>query len=241
MPTAAQILSKSASAYQPQWRRPLDWDLSGRVFGQLSVLSFAGLGSGHLSWFCKCSCGAHTQVSGRNLRSGNTKSCGCHRREVLKRGPQSLITHGHSAGSQSPTYQSWTAMHQRCGNPSTSYYPRYGGRGIKVCERWLKYENFLADMGERPEGKTLDRHPDNNGNYELANCRWATRSEQNRNMRTTIWVSLYGARTCFTEACQILGISRRKAFDLKKQWKCTPQETVNRLEQRTASSMEIML
>lgn len=84
--------------------------------------------------------------------------------------------------NQHPLYATWKSMRQRCNDPNSSSYPRYGGRGIQVCSRWDDFQTFLADMGERPEGKTLDRI-DNDGGYEPSNCRWATRSQQEKNKR----------------------------------------------------------
>lgn len=109
---------------------------------------------------------------------------------VLFDGPQGFfaghrygVHHGYSSRQgRSPTYESWMCMRQRCGNPRNGQYHNYGGRGITICDRWRSFENFLADMGERPEGKTLDRR-DNDGNYEPENCGWATPKEQRANQR----------------------------------------------------------
>lgn len=99
-------------------------------------------------------------------------------------------THGHSANPSngakaSPTYSSWQAMLKRCRNPNEPSWQFYGKLGVTVCERWNLFENFLADMGERPAKMTIDRHPDKSGNYELGNCRWATSKQQARNRRST--------------------------------------------------------
>lgn len=94
------------------------------------------------------------------------------------------LRHGHNTReAKSPTYQSWAGMKSRCLNPHDDNFHNYGGRGISICKRWLKFENFLADMGKRPVGRTLDRFPDKNGNYERRNCRWATWKEQMNNTR----------------------------------------------------------
>jgi hypothetical protein len=150
-------------------------DLLGQQFGQWTVIRFAGVkkydgGSSTSHWVCKCSCGARGTVAQYALTSGRAVRCQtCGRK-----------THGHTG---SPTYASWASMKSRCHNPGTTGYRDYGGRGIKVCSRWQNsFANFLADMGERPEGKSLDRR-DNNGNYEPGNCRWASQTEQNQNKR----------------------------------------------------------
>jgi hypothetical protein len=113
--------------------------------------------------------------------------------------------HGHSKGAGSPTYQTWRNMRSRCENPNVPAYKNYGGRGITVCERWKTFENFLADMGERPEGMTIERI-DNDRGYEPGNCRWATYNEQARNMRSNQRITLNGETKCLTEWAEQYGI-----------------------------------
>lgn len=147
-------------------------DLTGMRFGRLTVIAAAGIKSRQRQWRCVCDCGGTKVVAGSSLKSGCTKSCGCLNSETARK---ARTSHGMFGA---PEYNSWAAMIQRCTNEKEKRFADYGGRGIKVCARWLEsFENFYADMGERPEGMTLDRK-ENDGNYEPSNCRWATKLEQ---------------------------------------------------------------
>jgi hypothetical protein len=106
------------------------------------------------------------------------------------------------------TYTSWQAMLGRCRNPANDHFAQYGGAGVTVCERWTSFENFLDDMGERPEGQTLDRYPDKTGNYEPANCRWATPQQQSWNRRSGRMLILNNETLCVGEWAVRIGIPR---------------------------------
>lgn len=182
--------------------RPLD-NLMSRRFGRLLVVGGPAPRGNGVDWTCVCDCSAIKTVSGSNLRAGETLSCGCLNRELRA---QRNTTHG---ASKSPEYNVWLAMRRRCRSESDVKYADYGGRGIKVCARWAEsFEKFLADMGPRPSAKhEIDRR-DNDGNYEPGNCRWATRTQQNRNTRRTHFVTLNGERMAMSECAERLGVTR---------------------------------
>lgn len=157
-------------------------DQVGKKFGYWSVIERAGANNkGAATWLCECTCGTRKVVSAENLTRGKSKSCGCMKYTLQS---NALRKHGHTRfdGYTTGTYRSWHAARQRCENPNHKQYDDYGGRGIRFCERWRDFRNFLSDMGERPEGRTLDRIKVN-GDYEPGNCRWATRKEQSLNKR----------------------------------------------------------
>lgn len=191
-------------------------DMTGKVCGRLTVLKFLGTGSDQLSRFsCRCECGKETIVTGKSLRSGNTRSCGCVRGESTR-------THGATSGLKpTRTYRSWQDMKKRCYNPKHEKYSRYGGRGIIVCERWIdSFENFLADMGERPLGMTIDRWPNKDGNYEPGNCRWSTQKTQTNNRSTNVHITVNGITKTLAQWADSTGIKLGTIwYRLHKGWK----------------------
>jgi len=149
-------------------------DLFGQVFGKLTVMVRVGTdGAGHVTWKCRCECGNTSIVSSNSLRTGKTRSCGC---------SEGGWVHGQTIKRVGGSYNSWASMIQRCTNPRYPRYKDYGGRGIKVCKRWLKFIEFYKDMGDRPEGKTLERINNWKG-YTKSNCTWSTPKEQAQNRR----------------------------------------------------------
>lgn len=165
--------------------------LIGKTFNRLTVVETLHRNARYeMLLLCSCSCGGSVTVPYPRLKSGNTKSCGCLQPEVVRSTGRAQRTHG---GSNTPTYETYRSMIDRCYNPNTPGYAYWGGRGITVCPQWLEgYAAFKRDMGTRPKGKTLDRYPNNDGNYEPGNCRWATPSEQGRNTRATRYLTIQG-------------------------------------------------
>lgn len=166
-------------------------DLTSQRFGRLTVVerasnAFRGNGLPLVRWKCLCDCGQRCTILANSLRMQRTLSCGCFLKEIAKvRGSTINLRHGQNRrGNISPEYHSWRGMIQRCENPKTRSYGDYGGRGISVCPEWREsFERFFADLGPRPSSShTLDRIEGDN-NYEPSNCRWATKTEQSRNVR----------------------------------------------------------
>lgn len=153
-------------------------DLVGKTFNRLEVMERAENLNGQVMWLCKCNCGSETTVHGYALKSGNTKSCGCLHKEIV-------TTHGETRNySETSEYGTWRSMISRCEDNNNKAYDNYGGRGIKVCSRWLEsFDNFLEDMGRRPSEKHSIDRINVNGGYKPSNCRWADGVEQARNKR----------------------------------------------------------
>lgn len=196
-------------------------DLTGQRFTRLTVIAPVGVGkSGHVLWLCRCDCGNEKIAASQGLRRGNTKSCGCLQAEC---NPPRIVTHGRS---KTALYSIWEAMVARCENKNFRQYASYGGRGIRVCDRWRRgngiksgFECFAEDMGERPSKKhSLDRI-DNDGNYEPGNCRWATKEVQQNNMRSNVRIETNGKTLTMTQWARELGINPRSLIKrLRRGW-----------------------
>lgn len=196
--------------------------LIGNIYGRLTVVSMNLERNqyGRRNWVCLCECGKTHIVSTDLLNRGGTKSCGCLRDEMKVK----LNTrHGYlSGGVARPEYYTWVGLRQRCNNPNDSRYDDWGGRGIKVCDRWKSsFENFISDMGDRPSKNYSIERIDNNGDYCPENCRWATREEQNRNTRGNHYETYNGITMILEDWAREFGVAnasirnqlRKKTFE----------------------------
>lgn len=177
-------------------------DLSGKVFGRLTALSYAGSSKDGSTWLCQCACGAQKVVPRERLRKGRTKSCGC-----LSKEARTAVVDG-VASSRHPLYSTWTQMRARCRNPADGHYAGYGGRGITVDPRWDDFAQFVADMGPKPSPRhTVDRK-DNDGPYSPENCQWATPMAQAGNRRgRDPHVDIAGEELPLSKAAEKLGVT----------------------------------
>jgi hypothetical protein len=189
-------------------------NILGDRYNRLTVIEFDRLEKNKGAfWKCRCDCGTIKVIYSGDLRSGNTKSCGCYFKEIA--GKQS-ITHGKTKDNKiSGSYRSWRCMKARCTNPKNNQYYNYGARGITFCDRWNKYENFLEDMGERPDGYSLERI-DPNRNYEPENCCWILNKEQAKNTRKTVWVILNGEKMIQADAARKLNKNPTIIYEWRK-------------------------
>lgn len=182
-------------------------NLLGMRFGRLLVLSAGdpkwNSGRSRITWLCLCDCGVLRTVVGATLTSGASKSCGCFRRE------QSLAAHTKHGKTHSRAYSIWASMFARCNNKQNKSYQRYGAKGVKVCQRWSAFENFLSDMGDPPVGMSIDR-VNSMGDYEPSNCRWATNTQQCRNRSNTVFLEYQGRKQALGAWAEELGVPYKR-------------------------------
>lgn len=200
--------TKAAPTQVPDTKPFRGRDLTGQKFGRWTVNHFDGrIARGMAVWSCTCECGEIRKIPASRLLTGHSKSCGCLSQERK-------TIHGMQA---TKIYTVWENVIQRCNNPRHPSYKNYGGRGIRVCERWLSAKNFIEDMLPTYQpGLTLDRI-DNEGDYEPANCAWRSRREQSNNTRTNRWIEFNGERLTMSQWSKKLGINHQTIHDrLKK-------------------------
>jgi hypothetical protein len=210
-------------------RRRRNQDFTGRTIGKYTVVRLSRRAK-HSHWLCRCECGAERDVRSDALVAG--RQCECVAR---KQAAEKNKTHGMTG---SPEYRTWGAMLQRCHNPNSDRYADWGGRGVKVCDRWREsFEAFYADVGPRPSPRhSLDRFPDKNGNYEPGNVRWATPREQQQNMRSNRLVEFRGETLCLSEWARRFGMKRgtlRRRLDWG--WSAEDALTLPLQKRRTAA------
>ena len=200
-------------------------NLTGEIVGRLLVIKRAPDKNKRIMWYCDCHCGNQVIISRSHLRSSAIKSCGCLRSETTINYNRSKITHGAKRnGCATKEYSCWNSMKGRCYNSDDKAYKYYGGRGIKMCDRWKNsFALFLEDMGERPsKNYSIDR-VDNNGNYELSNCRWATRQEQANNKRDNIMI---GNQT-LTQVCKERNLPYITIYKRIKEYGWSIEDAIN--------------
>ena len=198
-------------------------DLTGQIFTRLTVLRQGESHNWNRRWFCQCICGRTVFIKTRDLKSGNTKSCGCLLKDILTKRNKSagMIAINATLNSLGKTseYHIWHKMIRRCHNPISKDFPRYGGRGITVCERWRDFRLFLEDMGLRPASKMQIDRIDNNKGYMPDNCRWVTPKEQANNRRNSLYLTFLGETRTISGWAENIGLPYHLLFSrAKKGW-----------------------
>lgn len=202
---------------------------AGQRYGRLVAIEFAYRHNpgrhGRTFWKFLCDCGKEHVADMRGVRKGRARSCGCFHKENARTLLRARETqHGMT---ETPEHNIWMGMIRRCTDPRREEYPKYGGRGIKVCERWrFSFANFFADMGARPTSQhSLDRYPNNDGNYEPGNVRWATSKPQSRNRRSNVLVIYEGQEMTLIEACEHTGL-KYSTVHMRIRRGQTPEEAI---------------
>lgn len=172
--------------------------LEGQKFNRLLVIDYIRR-TDHGTYVCKCDCGNVSEVRPDDLKAGRVVSCGCYQAELVG---NRCRKHGKY---RSRTYRVWAAMKSRCLYSGSTFYHRYGGRGIRVCERWMDFENFYLDMGDAPNGYSIDRI-NNNGDYEPLNCRWANQIQQSNNMERNKFIEFNGEKLTYSQWARKTGL-----------------------------------
>lgn len=209
-------------------------DIKGKRFGRWLVLNKSDSRNGQSSWLCICDCGNKSVVYLRALKTGESKSCGCLKKEVASR------FHRRHGAVDTKEYRSWQHAKARCYNKNNEAYPNYGGRGIKMCDKWVEaFENFIADMGLAPSEKhSLDRFPDINGHYEPNNCRWATKKEQQNNRRNNHYITYNDETRTMTEWAEFLGENVKYFSEMIINKKMSIHQIVNRKRRKVAAKVK---
>jgi len=206
-------------------------DITGRRFGRLTVIKVGKQEGYEVYWQCVCDCGNVKLVRTSNIKK--TKSCGCLKSEYLS---NSKRKHGYTTGyKRTSEYRTWLNIIGRCINPNTTHYHRYGGRGIRVCERWRSsFENFLEDMGRRPHGCSIDRI-NNDGDYEPSNCRWASKRQQSLNTSQVVVTTYKGNEVSQTELAKLTGVPMQTL----SRWRLSGLDLVAKIERRMDENKRI--
>mgnify|MGYP006277804259 CR=1 FL=1 len=212
-------------------------DMAGQRFGRLTVVGRESFCSGKTKWQCQCDCGQSAVVIGQLLRNGKTRSCGCLRAD---RAAETATKHGGYVGRKpTRTMRIWKNMIQRTCNPQCPMYARYGGAGIDVCKTWQTFKGFVADMGEAPDGLTLER-VDNSKGYSPDNCRWATYAEQSRNRSNTKLLTLNGKTQVAADWITELGLTDAQVYKRIRRGWCDEEVLLGRPQRLSNPTLQAL-
>lgn len=195
----------------------MNYVIMGQTYGQLTIVKFDGYRGKNPYWKCRCSCGREKSIREYSFTNGTTKSCGC----VVHKKSQERM-------KLAREYNAWISMKKRCFNEHCHAYKNYGGRGITVCEQWKNnFNQFLLDMGECPDGLSIDRI-DNNGNYEPSNCRWASKREQAQNRRSNRYITYNNVTKLISDLADQYGILRSTMSQALNRYGCSIDDIIKR-------------